>query len=74
MALHPHGIAPTFFTLDSWSPGACLIPIICIQLDKEINFVRKKISLMHTKRYKTHFRKCGQSRVGAILRLTVLRG
>ena len=28
LGLHPHGIAPTFFKLDSWSPGAGFIPII----------------------------------------------
>ena len=28
VVLHPHGIAPTFLKLDSWSPGAGFIPII----------------------------------------------
>ena len=28
LVLHPHGIAPTFLKLDSWSPGAGFIAII----------------------------------------------
>ena len=36
--LHPHGIAPTFLKLDSWSPGAGFIPIIST---KGINQIKK---------------------------------
>ena len=31
LVLHPHGIGPTFFKLDSWSQGAGFIPIISIK-------------------------------------------
>jgi len=36
VVLHPHGIAPTFLKLDSWSPGAGFIPIITINVFKKI--------------------------------------
>ena len=31
LVLYPHGMAPTFIKLDSWSPGAGFIPIIYVQ-------------------------------------------
>ena len=71
LVLHPHGIAPTFLRLDSWSPGARFIPIICTP-DKERKIVGKKLSFMHTKRVNTFLIRWVQFRVGAIPRLTYL--
>ena len=44
LVLHPHGIAPTFLKLDSWSPGAGFIPIISTKekSDKERKIIRKE--------------------------------
>jgi len=39
MVLHPHGIAPTFLKLDSWSPGAGFIPIITTNV---LNKIKKE--------------------------------
>ena len=39
LVLHPHGIAPTFLRLDSWSPGSGFIPII---YTKGINQIKKE--------------------------------
>ena len=58
------GIAPTFL---NWFRGRRMW--VKFLLDKERKFVRKKLSFIHTKRYKTLFRKWVQSRVGAIPRL-----
>ena len=71
LVLHPHGIAPTFLKLDSWSPGAGFIPIIST---KGINQIKKgkllkKLSFMHTKRFNTFFKGWVKFRVGAISRL-----
>ena len=68
MVLHPHGIAPTLFTLDSWSPGAGLIHITTLNV---LNLITKeKLGFMHTKRYK-NFLENGfyQFCVGAISRI-----
>ena len=51
LVLHPHGIAPTFLKLDSWSPMAGYIHIIST---KGINQIKKekfleKMKFMHTK-------------------------
>ena len=46
--LHPHGIALTFFKLDSWSPGVFFIPIISI---KGINQIKKENFLDKVKLY-----------------------
>jgi hypothetical protein len=44
LVLHPHGIAPTFLKLDSWSPGAGFIPIISTKENckKEVKFYAYK--------------------------------
>ena len=55
LVLHPHGIAPTFLKLDSWSLGAGFIPIIStmgINKEKERKIIRKKLGFIHTKRFK----------------------
>ena len=39
LVLHPHGIAPTFLKLNSWSLGAGLIPIM---FTKGINQIKKE--------------------------------
>ena len=72
LVLHPHGIAPTFLRLDSWSPGADLYSYFIHQRnksDKERQIVRKKLSFMHTKRFNTFFERWVQFRVGVIPRL-----
>ena len=54
LVLHPHGIAPTFLKLDSWSPGAGFIPIIStkgINQKKKGILLEKKLSFMHTKKF-----------------------
>ena len=56
--LHPHGIAPTFLKLDSWSPGAGFIPNISskgINWIKKRKIMRKKLIFMHTKRFNIFF-------------------
>ena len=58
LVLHPHGIAPLFLRLDSWSLGAGYIAIIST---KGINHIKKEnckknLSFMHTK---IHFLKDG---------------
>ena len=60
--MHPHGIAPTFLNLGSWSPGAGFIPIIST---KRINQI-KKGSFMYTKRFNTYCNRWVQFLVGAI--------
>jgi hypothetical protein len=63
--LNPHGIAPTFLKLDSWSPGAGFIHIISTnKSDKERKTLRKKVNFMHTKRFNTFFKRWVQFRVG----------
>ena len=39
MVLNPNGIEPTFFKLDSWTPGAGFIPISTSNI---LNYVKKK--------------------------------
>ena len=47
LVLHPHGIAPTFLKLDSWSPGASFISVISTKGINQIKaIVRKKISFI----------------------------
>ena len=72
MVLHPRGIAPTFFKLNSWSPG--FIPIISTKgiNQKRKKIVRKKLSFMHTKRLNTFFKRWVQFPMVAIPRLTIL--
>ena len=51
LVLHPHGIAPSFLKLHSWSPGAWFNSYYIHQgnkLDKERKVVIKKLSFMHT--------------------------
>ena len=59
--LHPHGIAPTFFKLDSWSPGTGFIPNISTkginQIKKE-NF-KKKVKFLCIQKDLWHFLKEG---------------
>ena len=40
LVLHPHGIAPTFLKLDSWSPEEGFIPI---KSNQGINQIKKGI-------------------------------
>ena len=53
LVLHPHGIAPTFFKLDSWSPGYYIHQ--GNKSDKVRTIVRKRLSF-NTKRFHTFFR------------------
>ena len=47
LVLHPQGIAPIFFKLDSWLPGAGFIPIISIIKNqiKKGNCKKKKLCI-----------------------------
>ena len=60
LVLHQHGIAPTFLKFDLWLPGAGFNPIISTKRNKnkERKILRKKLSVMHTKRI-LHFLKMG---------------
>ena len=71
MVLNPNGIEPTFLKLDSWSPGAGLIPIITsniLNLIKKKEF-KKKNSFMHTKTFNAVFKNGFNPVLGSITRL-----
>jgi hypothetical protein len=53
LVLHPHGIAPTFLKLDSWSPEAGSIPIITYNVSNWIKKERmqEKNSFINTKTF-----------------------
>ena len=75
LALHPHGIAPTFLKLDSWSQRASFYSYYIHHRNKsdiERKIVRKKLSFMHTKTFDTFFKRWVQFRLGAIPRLPVI--
>ena len=69
LVLHPHGIAPTFLKLDSWSLGAGFIPIIS---NKGINLIKKKFKFYAHKKISYILKRWMQFRVGAIPRLPML--
>ena len=59
LVLHTHGIEPTFFKFDSWSPEAGFISIIStkgINQIKKGKLYKKNFSFMHTKRFNTLFK------------------
>ena len=51
MVLNPNGIEPTFLKLDSWSPGAGIIPIITSDV---LNYIKKKNVKFFFYLYKKH--------------------
>ena len=56
MVLNLNGIEPTFFKLDSWSPGAGFIPIITFNI---LNYIKEKKSVLCIKKHLTQCLKMG---------------
>ena len=70
LVLHPHEIASTFLKIRFVVAGFYSYYIHQKnKLDKERKIVRKKLSLMYTKRFKIFYKRWVQFRVGAIPRL-----
>ena len=55
--LHPHGIAPTFLKLDSWSPGACFILFISTKgiNQRKKGKLQEKSSVLYVQKDFIHF-------------------